>query len=109
MAGGNLEEFDAKFHKGPYDPQEWCLHDGHWKIVKLSDNVYEGHCELCGLVMTEILHVEYWTENQKEDPYIRVHGKKYRALNAPVLKGIRERILEPVLKPRKRAENGKET
>lgn len=82
MAGGNLEEFNAKFHKGTYDPQEWCDHDGHWKIVKLSDTVYEGHCELCGLVTTEILHFEYWTERDKEDPYITIDQKKYRALKA---------------------------
>ena len=79
MAGGNLEEFDAKFGD-PYDPQEYCEHQ--WSIVKLSPTVFEGHCLKCGLTTTEILHVEYWHENQKEDPFIRIGEKKYRALKS---------------------------
>lgn len=71
--------FDAKYGN-IYDPQEFCEHD--WEIIKLSPTVYEGHCKKCGLVQTEILHVEYWHENQKADPYIRVHGKRYRALKS---------------------------
>lgn len=79
MDGGNLEPFDAKYGD-LYDPQEHCEHE--WTILKLSATVYEGKCERCGLTTTEILHVEYWHENQKEDPFIRIAGKKYRALKS---------------------------
>lgn len=72
-----MTEFDAKYGD-IYDAQDFCEHE--WTIVKLSATVYEGHCEKCGLTTTEILHVEYWHEHQKEDPYIRVGGKRYRAL-----------------------------
>lgn len=73
-----MENVDAKFHKGGYDPQEWCDHE--WKVVKLSENLYEGHCKKCGLVTTEVLHFEYWTKKDKENPYITIGGKKYPAL-----------------------------
>jgi len=78
MDGGNLERFDAKYHQGGYDPQDWCDHK--WTVVKLKDNIYEGHCEQCGLVTTEVLIFEYWTEKDKENPFIVLGGKKYRAL-----------------------------
>lgn len=74
-----MENIDAKFGDF-YDPQEHCEHE--WTITKLSATVYEGHCDKCGLVQTEILHVEYWHENQKENPFIRIGGKKYRALKS---------------------------
>lgn len=74
-----MTDIDAKYGD-VYDPQEYCEHE--WTIVKLSPTVYEGHCEKCGLVTTEILHVKYWHENEKEDPYIRIRGKQYRALKA---------------------------
>ena len=72
-----MEKFDAKY-EGFYDAQDFCEHE--WTITKLSPTVFEGHCEKCGLTTTEILHVEYWHENQKEDPFIRICGKRYRAL-----------------------------
>lgn len=72
-----MTEFDGKFGD-PYDPQTDCQHE--WKIVKLSPIAFEGHCEKCGLVTTEILNVIYWHENQKENPFIRIAGKRYRAL-----------------------------
>lgn len=79
MDGGNLEQFNAKYGD-PYDPQLDCQHK--WTITKVSATVFEGHCEKCDLTTTEILHVEYWHENQKEDPFIRIGGKRYRALKS---------------------------
>lgn len=76
MDGGNLESIDARFEG--CDPQDDCQHV--WKIKKVSATVYEGKCETCGLTRTEVLHLEYWHVNQKEDPYIRIGGKRYRAL-----------------------------
>ena len=72
-----MENIEGKFEDF-HDAQDFCEHD--WKIVKLSAIAFEGHCERCGLVTTEILNAIYWHENQKEDPFIRIAGKKYRAL-----------------------------
>ena len=74
-----MEQFDAKFGDS-YDPQEHCDHE--WTIVKISETVCKGRCKKCGLFRTEILHVQYWHENQKENPFIRIGGKKYRALKS---------------------------
>lgn len=73
------EEFDARFGDVP-DAQEDCEHE--WKITYVPPSLYEGECQKCGLQVSEILHLEYWHKNQKEDPFIRIHGKKYRALKA---------------------------
>lgn len=75
-----MERFDAKYHQGGYDPQEWCDHK--WTVVQLSEKLYEGHCQNCGLVKTEVLTFAYWAGKDKEDAFIVLAGKKYRALKA---------------------------
>jgi len=74
-----LDDFDGKYGD-LYDEQVYCEHQ--WSIAKLSPTVFEGHCEKCGLTTTQVLNYEYWHENQKEDPFIRVGGRRYRALKS---------------------------